>query len=648
METFTPDQLKNKYKLGTPTTPEAPVSVPEVKVQAREVFTPDQLKTQYSMTDTATATEKPDVKGGFVGNLFTGSTQKFGKTAGEAIAAPQNANLYADSLKQHTDTQNKLLKVISDKKKMGQDTTALETALDVHTQSTPKLQDFTGDVINKTNAQVLGEATGTVLEATTGGVLEGGAKTAISKTIPTAQKVKQGAKIGAIYGGLEGGSSAMAEGGNAKDVAMSTLKGAAIGGTTGGILEGAGSKIAKGRLFKTPAERQIADSMAVDNSIRKALEGTTGDVAQLEKVAYGSKKALERLSNELPDIKIPDSKAPIGAGATKQFNPDKATGNEWISAINSLGKKATDNARTAVKEASQNGFTLRTDGAKKAIGQAVDNGEITYATAERLYKQIDNMDGDAEKIFDWVQDVNQKYKNKFEKGTIDDMATSRIANDIAEQFRKELNTITDRTGYAEAISNISDLKKLMVSVAKKANKGVNFGDITSEAGLDAGISLLTGNPTYMARTLASGVFKGIVGKFKNTQGLRSVKKAIKGISKVPNDTKMPSTALKQKRLLLPGAGQSSYKEKESIRKFYTTPKGKTSENLQEAVDVAATEKKSVKRPKSSKSKSEITKMRESIESGRPYVAEKDLPVIKNPKKQKRLKDIYDSLPTIKY
>ncbi len=303
-------------------------------------------------------------------------------------------------------------------------------------------------------------------------------------------------------------------------------------------------------IFKGLLPKQITSEM-IDKDIRKAYQGVTGDVEKIDKMAYGSRKGLELLANESPNIKIPDSKAPLGSGATKPFDIKKADGNEFISAISKLRQKVVGNARTAVKEASVKGFTLKTDYAKNVITQAVNNGDITPATASRLYKQIDNTKGDAEKIFDWVQEVNTKYKNRFEKGTIDDMATSRIANDIAEGFRKELNTITDRTGYAESMSNIKDLERLLISVAKKANKGVNFGDITSEAGLDAGISLLTGNPVYMARTLGSGIFKGIVSKFKNTQGLRSVKSAISGISKIPNETKMPSAGLKQSRLMLP-------------------------------------------------------------------------------------------------
>ena len=115
-------------------------------------------------TETVETPEPSKVKGGIVGEILTGSAQRFGKTIGESLAAPKNAELYAESLKSHSDIQNKLQNAIQEKKKIGGDTSKLENALKQHIESTPKLEDFTGDVINKTAGQVLGEAGGTALE----------------------------------------------------------------------------------------------------------------------------------------------------------------------------------------------------------------------------------------------------------------------------------------------------------------------------------------------------------------------------------------------------------------------------------------------------------------------------------------------------
>lgn len=109
---------------------------------------------------------------GKVGNFLTQGTQKFGKTFGESLALPRNEKMYEDSLKLHTDTMDKLSKDIQIKKNIGKDTSKLEEALHDYAQNTPKIEDFTGNVINKTNQEVLGEAAGVLPEILAGGAIE--------------------------------------------------------------------------------------------------------------------------------------------------------------------------------------------------------------------------------------------------------------------------------------------------------------------------------------------------------------------------------------------------------------------------------------------------------------------------------------------
>ncbi len=205
---------------------------------------------------TTSQPETDGVKGGFFGNLLTGSTQKFGKTIGESIAAPGNADLYSENLGQHTKIQNDLIKAISAKKKLGQDTSRLENALQQHLQATPKLEDYTGNVINKTAGQVIGEGIGTGLEALSGGALSSGIETAASKTLPLFDKIKKGAKIGAAYGAIGGGSGAMQEGGGFGDTLVGAGVGAGLGAGTGALFEVGASALGKTRLFQSEAEKE--------------------------------------------------------------------------------------------------------------------------------------------------------------------------------------------------------------------------------------------------------------------------------------------------------------------------------------------------------------------------------------------------------
>lgn len=101
------------------------------------------------------------------------------------------------------------------------------------------------------------------------------------------------------------------------------------------------------------------------------------------------------------------------------------------------------------------------------------------------------------------------------------------------------------------------------------------------------------------------------------------------------------------RVALPSPGTSSFKE--PTKPIFVSPKGKAGENFQEVVDITATEGRNVKAPKNTQTKAQLRKIREFIESNRPYASEAEMPVIKSPKRTpKRLNDVYKDLPTINF
>lgn len=233
-----------------------------------------------SSTQSSLRTNAPqsDVKGGLAGEILTGNTQRFGQTIGEALAAPGNADLYAENLQQHTKIQNDLLKAIQAKKKMGQDTSRLETALQHHVESTPKLEDFTGDVINKSAEQVIGEGIGTGLEALSGGVLGEGAGAVASKTLSTGEKIKDLAKVGATYGAIGGTSSAMQDNSSLGGVLGNAALSGAIGGATGAGLGALGA--GAGKLAKLGGGK-AQDASKITGEI---LQGEAKDIPRGQKV----------------------------------------------------------------------------------------------------------------------------------------------------------------------------------------------------------------------------------------------------------------------------------------------------------------------------------------------------------------------------
>lgn len=377
---------------------------------------------------------------------------------------------------------------------------------------------------------------------------KGGAKEFIKKS--TLPLMAEGAGSGFLGGtgmGLQEDKSVLQSLGQG---AVSAGAGALLAPTIGTalpVLGGATRSISKGIQNKvSPTTGYL--STQLDSHIRDIFKGTTTDIGKINESAFKAKKGLELLQKESDKLKIPDLKAPLGKSVSKPFNLQKSSPNELLSAVLEMDKKIASRARMATEKATEAGLKLDTSEAQKIIHDNIGNGTIPKATGTRLLRQIESIQNNPTKMHDWVQEVNTKFKKKYERGTIEDTNLGKIADDIAENFRTKLDSIVDRKGYAEAFGNNQELKRMLVAVAKKANKAVNFGDITTDAGLDLGISVLTGNPLYMARTVGSGLFRGLVSKFRNTAGLRSFKKAGAIASKLPTKTKLPSNQVKKQAI----------------------------------------------------------------------------------------------------
>lgn len=379
------------------------------------------------------------------------------------------------------------------------------------------------------------------LETVSLGIGGGGIKTAGKEVLKgaTKQAIKQGFKEGTIAGGIGGLGSGLEQGQNLP----SSIGTGAIGAVTGGVLGGAiggGASVIKNKIAPTP--EYLGKNL--DTRIRKALEGTTGDATLIEEKAFKAKKALQLLTSESEGLSIPDTSASLGSGKTKPFDITKAKPNELVSAVVEMGKKIATNARQTAERASNFGKKVNIDEAIGKVKRAVDDGVIPKATGARLEKQLNNLGNDPLKTHDWIEEVNKKYKNKYERGTISDTALGGVADDVADALRSQLDSIVDRKGYAEAFGNNQELKRIIVQAAKKANKNVNFGDVSSDAGLDAAISVITGNPAYMARTVGSGIFRGLISSFRNQSPIRNLKKAADLTKRVSSISKLPSSEIK--------------------------------------------------------------------------------------------------------
>jgi hypothetical protein len=215
--------------------------------QKKEI-TFEELKSSVPETKTKQKTPR-DVQGGFLGELFTGNTQRFGKTIGEALNAPSAAKKFSQVSRGFDETDFRLSQGINKAKTQGDRLVLLE-ALRKNRADRPKIEDFTGDVINKDTSTIIGEGLGTGVEALGGGVLTKGigAVTKGSKLLPS---IKSLAKTGATFGGAEGVASGLQEGGIKEGVSQG------ITGAGFGTALGAGAGVLSKPLSRLISKKKV-------------------------------------------------------------------------------------------------------------------------------------------------------------------------------------------------------------------------------------------------------------------------------------------------------------------------------------------------------------------------------------------------------
>lgn len=391
---------------GTPQ-PTAPSTT--TPIPAQDFFA---NSTPVLATDNTTIPQ-PDKKDGIlkkIGDFFTGSTQKFGKDIGESAAAPKNASLYDQALQAHTQLVINLQKAIADKQTKGQDASSLISTLNSYKASAPKLEDFTGAIINKTTRQVLGDAAGTGLEALAGGLLQSGAENAVAKGVPIGQKLIKGAKIGATIGAIGGGAQAAQENKSVGDIALESFIGGGVGAGLGAATEGITGGIAKGASFA-----------------RKALNPTEADVATARKYIAGE---YEKALNLTPTQKVKEQtllqKTGDNVFTTLAKNDINLGSDKAPLQLNQI----SDLFRTATEEAQKNEHALFNldeikDNAFKRIDETIPSETSRNAAKVKIGTEIDAM----------LQNYN---------GTVTDGAKGEtlVDSNFVERLRKTGNSWT--------------------------------------------------------------------------------------------------------------------------------------------------------------------------------------------------------------
>lgn len=322
-----------------------------------------------------------------IGDFFTGGTQKFGSTIGESIAAPGNADLYSKALESYSTVENNLRDSIRKIKMSGGDSSRLEAVLEQHTQSKPKIEDFTGQVINKTGEQVLGEGAMAGMEALSGGILSGGVNAITTKGIVGA--LGQGAKIGAAYGAIGGAANSMQENADLTGVLGNATIGGIAGGVVGAGLSGAG--IIAGKVGSAINKTGIVNKLLPETEARLAKQAEW-----ISKAESNIVKEVERSLPLTPTQKMKEAKSLAKTGSNLYTTlADMAKYGVNVGDENAIAnlQKVSDQFENAINYARSNEYSLFDitniqNNAFKSINENLTSAEERSLARKKVMSEI--------------------------------------------------------------------------------------------------------------------------------------------------------------------------------------------------------------------------------------------------------------------
>ena len=217
-----------------------------------------------------------------VGDFFTESTQKFGKTLGTAASVidPTIKKQREESAKSGDALFKKAIETARDEEDPEKAKKLLESAKNL--ADTSGIDIFSNPEYQKTAKQVFGEGFGTFLEGASFGTF-GGASKAPTLVKPLLSKglkegVKSGAKIGGAFGAGFGISEAMQEDKSIKDIAKSGIAGGLIGGAGGGAIGGVAGGISKLGRFTSSKVTKLTP--IIRNKISESAYTKLNDVSR--------------------------------------------------------------------------------------------------------------------------------------------------------------------------------------------------------------------------------------------------------------------------------------------------------------------------------------------------------------------------------
>jgi len=396
--------------------------------------------------------EPKKIRGGFLGEIFTGNTQRFGKTLGDALYAPIAAKKYEKSEQEKIDFETRALKKLKTATPEAQKRIMKALKMNRTGREDSKLETFTGDVINKTKKEIAGEAIGAGVEALSGGLFSAGRGAAVN-TATRLQKAGTLAKKAAQFGGATGISEGLQQNQNAAGVLGTGALYAGAGAVGGKIIGGIGNKVAKtiGRntsLFPKLTKNVLTDDASkivdpIKNLDPKKYAERASKPGSTERSLFGESKLLpNRKEREISESISNVVKKDKSLDANRDL-----IGKEKVRLGQDNNKLVTDN----------NGIFNKNQLIKK-LNMGKDELELVFAG--------DNL---AENVY---EKVTQVFMRNVDTKNLSGLLKARQAFDKLPAVKKLLNN--DKLGE-------NARKDIVEAVRRKANEFIKDG-LPKEAG----------------------------------------------------------------------------------------------------------------------------------------------------------------------
>jgi hypothetical protein len=460
----------------------------------------DSLKNNNQKTQTITPENKSIEKKSFlskVGDFVLGSEQKFGKDLATGLFLATGGQKKIDKISQgYLENGNKLIDLAKKTTDLERKKKLLQMANDDFKAGGKTTEEIIGEI--KSNKQILGDASGVLLDILSAGTYGKTTKLAPTLVSKVAEKVtvgkgiKQGIKIGGLWGGVSGAVSGLQENKSALGVVGSTLTGAGIGAVTGGTLGGISGGIQNKLLNVSKQEKALKSIVPLPNEI------TANEYSDLLKKGLVTPKTKSRTAQIIPNdeqITLANKFSDLLQGKDAVSN-SKNIIDELVEADTRVGsylsKRDINYSQKNLKSFLSNKIKPVTDiyvpnqkNVEKLKSEIIDTF-LNKLNGEKLTNLWENR-----KLYDYI--INEKLNAFGGSNTLKKELARSLRNGVQEFITNQ----TSEGVYKEEMKHMTDLFKVFDLVSNKAEKEKNLSGI---------MALIKKYPTIAKIIGASGIF----------------------------------------------------------------------------------------------------------------------------------------------